>query len=191
MSVALIVMVAVLSSYTYLGRHLAQLVYQQTLESEARRTLLTFEQDVRSAISLSNPSASSVTFTIPSSGGTADVSYTYYSSATTVSGVAVPAQSLVRQVTAPAAGTPLILLRNLVSQASLTFGSSPYTYGFKYYDATGTAYAAPISSSNLIGIKQVSLSFLTAAGSSSTGTATPNYYGTSPRLALRNKTLLQ
>ena len=73
MSLALMVMTAILSSYTFLGRSLARLVNQQSLQSEARRALAYFAQDVRMASGLTdtaNLSATRVSLTLPTGTGT-------------------------------------------------------------------------------------------------------------------------
>jgi hypothetical protein len=186
MSLALTVLVAVLSTYTLLAQHMVRLANQQTLETEARRTLLAFEQDVRATTGLTSASSTGLTLTLPTATGSTDVSYAYYSSTTTVAGVSIPAESLVRRSPA-ASGIPRVLLRNILSSE---FGSSPYTYGFTYYDASGQQYAHPVASSDLGGIKQLSLAFRTATGSTLTGTRTPTYIGATPRLILRNKPFL-
>jgi len=180
MSLALIVMTAVLSSFLFLGRNFTRLANQQTLENQGRRTLLTFEQDVRLASAITSASSSQLTLTIPPVSGSTATSITYaYDSAT---------DRLVRT----AGGTSRTLLENIVDT---TFGVNPFTYGFKYHDSMGTQIAASTTASltagELLSVKQVSLSFLTATGVAANGTKTPNYYGTSARLALRNKPLLQ
>lgn len=189
MSLGLVVMIAVISSYLFLARNFTRLANQQTVEAQSRRLLGTFAQDVRNASSLTSASPSALTLTIPAAGAPADtnVSYTYYPSATTVGGVSIPAESLVRQSPATS-GPPHVLLGNLVS---LSFGASPYLYGFKYYDSAGAEIPAPISAVDLRSVKHISVSFLAAAGNASNGTKTANFHGNSPRLALRNKPLLQ
>ena len=49
MSLALVVMTGVLSTFSFLGRNLNRLANQQKLESEGRRALAYFAQDVRMA----------------------------------------------------------------------------------------------------------------------------------------------
>lgn len=175
MTLALIVMTGVLSTFTFLGRNLNRLSNQQKLESESRRTLAYFGQDVRMAIALTSPSDTTVTFTRYTSSGTTTTVYNYYSSATTVSGVAIPAGSLTR--TTPSGGTPVILLTNLLS------------FDIDYYDASDNAvtdFTNKVSS-----IKKVAMDFRSQTGSSPNGTLTPVYAGGSPRIAIRNKVLLE
>jgi type II secretory pathway pseudopilin PulG len=174
MALALTVMAAVLSAFAFLGRQLVRLSHQQTLETEARRTLAAFAQDARLATALTSPGATALTFTQPTATGTTTVAYTYYSAATTVSGVPIPAGSLTR--TSPSGGTPVILVRNLQSIA------------FTYFDASDnriTDFTNKLSS-----IKKIALAFNTQTGRSADGTLTPVFSSASPRISLRNKPLL-
>lgn len=179
MSLALIVMSAVLSSYAFLGRNLTRLANQHDLETSARRAQGYFAQDARMASDVSNPTSTSLTFDIPAATGTTTVSYSYYTSATTVGGVSIPAYSLARRTPA-SSGTPLILVRDIV----------PLSFAFKYYDASGTEYTTPTSANYRLGLKQVSFSYIARTGSGVNGTLTRNYTAESPRFALRNKALL-
>ncbi len=167
------IMAAVLSSYIYLGRSLTRLGNQQALETEARRTLGYFTQDVLTATGLSGtPSASSVTFTLPAANGTMTVAYAYDSTAGTLTRT-------------PGSGTAVVLLRNITSPGCI----------FRYYDSAGSAYdngSSPYTTVTTYsaGIKQVSLQFSTQVGNASNGTRTQVYQVASSRLVLRNKTLL-
>ncbi len=175
MSLALIVMTGVLSTFTFLGRNLNRLTNQQQLESEARRALAYFGQDVRMASALTSPGDSTVTFTQLTSTGTTTTVYNYYPSATTVSGVNIPAGSLTR--TSPSGSTPVILLRNLLS------------FDFDYTDMSDNAvtnFTNKVSS-----IKKVAMEFSSQTGVSANGTLTPVYQGASPFLVIRNKPLLE
>ena len=69
-SLSLIVMTAVLASYVFVARTYARTVAfgsanQPTLEAQGRRTLAYFAQDVQLSSALGNPTASSVTLTVP------------------------------------------------------------------------------------------------------------------------------
>jgi type II secretory pathway pseudopilin PulG len=166
MSLALMVMGAVLSSYIFLGRNLARLANQQTLETQGRRALAYFAQDVRMASGLTSPSVSGVTLTLP----VASVTYTYDSSAHT----------LTRQVQG---ATAQILVSNLLS------------FYFRYYDDTGLPYdngSSPYTTQTdyLPGIKQVSMFLTSQVGNSGNGTQTPVYQAASSRLIIRNLQLL-
>ena len=110
MSLSLIVMTAVLTTYVSLGRNFTRSLglssaNQPNLETQARRTLSAFAQDVRMASGIPStftPSATSLTITIPTTSGTKTVSYYINATAAdvtvTLSGYSttVPAQTLVR-----------------------------------------------------------------------------------------------
>jgi Tfp pilus assembly protein PilW len=175
------VMAAVLSSYIYLGRSYGRLANQQILETEARRTLQRFTMDVQSATGISGtPSATSVTFTIPTSTGTTTtVAYAYDSTAGTFTRT-------------PAGGTTLVLLR-YITTSGLTV---------RYYDSSNNEYTTATLSagSYLAGIKQLSLEFstqtrLSTSGaqsvSNANGTQTQVYRVASGRLLIHNSALLQ
>ncbi len=176
MSLALIVMTGVLSTFSFLGRNLNRLANQQKLESETRRTLAYFTQDIHMATALTSPSASTLTLTVPTTAGTSTVLYTYHTSAATVAGVSVPANSLTRR--APAGGTPVILLYDIM----------PSGFAFTYFDGTNTAVTD--FTNKTLYIRKVSMSFSTQSGNSANGTRTQVNRGASPRLAFRNKALL-
>lgn len=171
MSLALMIIAAVLSSYLFLGRSLGRLVTQQTLDNEGRRALAYFAQDVRLASGISGtPSASSVTLTVPSGATTTTVAYTYNSGTGTLTRT-------------PASGTSLTLASNLLS------------FYFRYYNDTGTAYdsgSVPYTTqtSYMAGIKQISLTLTSQTGSANNGTRTAVNNFTSPRLLIRNRALL-
>ncbi len=181
-SLSLIVMTAVLASYVFVARTYARTVAfgsanQPTLEAQGRRTLAYFAQDVQLSSALGNPTASSVTLTVPGSlGGTKEVSYYFNGTASpvTVNGYAVPAMSLARI--------------DVTTGAGLTLHSTLLTCVFSYYDSTNNPYTTYVS--HLPGIKQMSVAFTAQSGTATNGTLTRIYKIASPRLALRNKALL-
>ena len=191
LSLSLIVMTAVLTTYVSLGRNFTRTLglssaNQPNLESQARRTLATFTQDVRmsSGIPISfTPTATSLTLTLPTTTGTKTVSYYINATASpvtvTLSGYSttVPAQTLVR--VDGSNGATLTLQSSL-----LVTGTNTFTY----YDSSGYPYTTFVN--YLPGIKQVSFTITTQAGSSTNGTLTQAYRTDSPRLLFRNKTLL-
>jgi len=61
MSIGSIVMLAVFSTYIFLGRNLTRLSYRSTLETQSRKILTTFATDIRNAKSITNPSTSTLT----------------------------------------------------------------------------------------------------------------------------------
>lgn len=171
LSLSLTIMAAVLSSYLFLGRSLSRLVNQQTLETEGRRTLATFTQDVRASSAISGtPSVSTVTLTIPSGASTTTVAWSYNST----TGI------LTRT---PASGTARTLVSNLTS------------LHFRYYNEAGTAYdsgSSPYTTQTdyMSGLKQISLAFTSQTGSANNGTLTSVHSFASPRLLVRNRALL-
>jgi Tfp pilus assembly protein PilW len=168
------VMAAVFSSYIYLGRSLARLANQQTLETEARRALGHFAQDVEQAAGISGtPSASTVTLKIPAgASGTTTVTYAFTNDANNNG-------TLTRT---PASGPAVVLLRNILNNG-LTL---------RYYDSASTEYpnAAWPAGYYLESIKQLSLEFSTQTGSAPNGTRTFVQQTASGRLILRNRGFL-
>ena len=164
------VMTAVLTTYVTLGRNFTRSLgissaNQPNLESQARRTLAYFTRDVRMAIGISGtPSASSLTLTLPTGTGSTTVAYAYDSTA----------QTLTRT---PASGT------------AQTLHSSLLSFTFNYYDSSGNPYTS--FTNYLSGIKQLSITFTSQAGTSVNGTLTQVYQSSSSRLLFRNKALLQ
>lgn len=166
-------MAAVLSSYIYLGRSLNRLTYQQTLETEARRTLDTFTNDVQLATGVDTTttvSASTVRLTIPSTTGAATtVTYTFTND-TGGNG------TLVRT---PSGGTAQTLLRNILNNG----------LAIRYFDAAGTEYTT--YTDYLPGIKQLALEFSTQTGVAANGTQTRVHQSVSSRVLLRNRGFLE
>jgi hypothetical protein len=109
------------------------------------------------------PSASSVTLTLPTGTGTTTVTYNYDGIAGTLTRT-------------PASGSALILHSSLL------------TCAFSYYDSSGNPYTTYVN--YLPGIKQLSLSVTAQAGNSTNGTLTQVYQTDSPRLIIRNRSLL-
>ena len=181
-SLSLIVMTGVLSSYVFVARSYNRtigfgLANQPTLESQGRRTLAWLAQDVQMASAVSALSASEVTLTVPrSDGGTKNVTYYYNGTGAAVSvySVTVPANALARI--------------DRTTATALTLHSSLLTCVFSYHDTEGNPYATYVN--YLIGIKQVALVLTAQTGSSVNGTLTQVYRVASPRMLLRNKTLL-
>jgi Tfp pilus assembly protein PilW len=195
------VLAAVLSSYLYLSRQLARLAHQQTLETEGRRALGYFTQDVQRASGLvtistspTSPAANRVDLTVPSATGTNQtITYYYNPSLTTaatvsISGtnVAMPAASLTRCVYNGSAVTAQTLLRYITDGDTDTADND---LQIRYYDSSGNEYTS--YSSYLPGIKQLTLEFVTQTGVAASGTQTPLYRVKSSRLVLRNRSFLQ
>jgi Tfp pilus assembly protein PilW len=150
-SLSLIVMTAVLSSYVFVARAYTRTIgfgvpNQPTLEAQGRRTLTYFSQDVEMTSAIGSPSASEVTLTVPNSlGGTKNVTYYYNSTSAAVSiySVTVLANSLARI--------------DRATNTALTLHTSLLTCVFTYYDDSGNPYTA--YTDYLKGIKQVSMVF--------------------------------
>jgi hypothetical protein len=181
------VMAAVLSSYVYLAKSFVRLTNQQTLETEGRRALGYFTQDVQAATGIDATltlSATRFSLTVPAGTGTNTITYYYHNSdtdtAVTISGssITMTANSLTRCVYNGTTVTAQILMRNITS-GSLTFS---------YYDASGHAYTA--YTDYLPGIKQLVLQFSSQTGQNANGTQTPVYQVASSRLIMRNKAVL-
>ncbi len=181
-SLSLMVMGAVLSSYVFLARNFTRSLgvnssNQPTLESQGRRTLAYFTQDVRMGSAVSGISATEMTLTLPSStGSTRLITYYYNSTANSVSiyGITATPKSLTR------------IDRN--TSTALTLHNDLLTFSFSYYDTTGNLITS--YTNYAIGLKQVSFSLTSQAGSAINGTLTPVFQIASPRLVLRNKTVL-
>ena len=192
MSLSLMIMTAILSSYTFLGRSLARLVNQQTLQGESRRALAYFAQDVRMASGLTdtpNLSATRMSLTIPTGTGTNTITYYYNSTAisgstvsdnVTVNGstVSMQREALTRCVYNGTTVTSLTLVNNITASG----------FTFTYYDASGNTYTS--FTNYLSGIKQLGLSYTAQKGDNINGTQTPVQQYASPRLILRNRSLL-
>ncbi len=203
-------MAAVLSGYIFLGRNLGRALgtsspNQPTLESQGRRALTYFPQDVRMAGSVvSTLPAAPDTFanrlilvlSSSSLSGTSQVLYYYNGStasvylhndppANTIDGspdatsVELPAATLARVILDATPRSAVILHRNLLSCS------------FSYYDISGNPYTifnpATTGFSSLDGIKQISLSFSAQGGNSANGTQTAVYSYASPPFILRNR----
>ncbi len=111
-SLLAIVLAGVLAAYLFVGRNLTRLVNLQHQEVESRRTLRTFTQDVSAAIQLSTATATAITLSKPTAGGTTTVAYAYSAAGGT----------LVRTE----GGTPQTLLSGLT------------TFSITYYNEAGT-----------------------------------------------------
>lgn len=205
-SLSAAIMAAVLSSYIYLGRGFGRLVIQQKLETESRRALGYFSQDVQTASGIessNSPSSNRFSLYVPTATGANIVTYYYNSNIPTstadfdnvsVNGTTVKMerQCLTRCVYNYATVSSQVLLRNITDQNSATTSD----LFFRYYDTAGVAYDSGTSPFTTItsyarGIKAVSLQFSLQAGVAANGTQTPVHHVTSGRLALRNKNYLQ
>lgn len=169
-TLGIMVLGAVLSSYIFLGRQLARLANMQTLETEGRRALGYFTQDVQKAIGISGtPSASAVTLTIPTNtGATTTVAYSFTND---TGGNGTFTRT-------PSGGTAQTLVRYIINNG-LTIS---------FFDSSGNPYSA--YTDYLPGIKQLALEFSTQTGNAGNGTRTPLNVTTSNRIVMRNKPFL-
>lgn len=175
-------MITVLATYVSLARNFTRALGVNSsenppLEAQTRLTLRYFAQDASMAsgfLSSPAPSASAVTFVIPTATGSKQVAYAYNATS----------KSLTRTVTENSTTTSRIIHTNLLSCLLRYYDSADQPYN----DATGTGYAnfahyVPYA-------KKVSLELSTQAGKSTNGTLTQIYRAASPRVLLRNTGLL-
>lgn len=182
MSLGLMVLAAVLSSYVFLARNFTRSLgissaNEPPLEGQSRRALASFTQEVRMASGITGTaSATEVTLVLPGSTGTKNITYYYNSSSTTavVYGVSTKPNSLTRIDRSNSTG--------------LTLQSNILACSISYYDVAGNPYTTYVN--YLSGVKWLNLSYTTQVGSSANGTLTPVFQFTSAPLLLRNKSLL-
>jgi type II secretory pathway pseudopilin PulG len=204
-SLSAAVLAAVLSSYIYLGRSLARLANQQALETQARRAIGYFTQDVQQATGLvtlstapASPAANRVDLTIPTATGATNTVTYYYNSDLTdsavvtinLTAVTMPAASLTRCVDNGTTVTSITLLRNITDGDT---AENDNDLLFRFFDASGNEYetATLAARSYLPGIKLVSLEFAAQIQTVNAGTSTPVQREATARLALRNRGFLQ
>lgn len=200
-SLSAAVLAAVLSSYIFLGRQLARLANQQTLETQARLAIGTFTQDVQNATGLvvisttpASPAANRVDLTVRDSTGTTNTITYYYNSSlannanVTVNGatITVPAASLIRCVYNGTTVTSRTLVRYITDGDLL---ENDNDLQFRFYDAGGREYTT--YTNYLPGIKQLTLEYRAQVATRNQGTTTPIQRETTGRLALRNRGFLQ
>jgi len=177
-SLSLMVMAAVLSSYVFLARNFTRslgvvftttsnsitLVNRPSLETQGRQTLAYFSQDVRMASGIvGSPSDAALTLTIPTATGSTTVAYSY--------------DAVNQTLTRTWSGmTGQVIHYNVLG---CTFG---------YFDMSGRPYTTYVN--YLGGIKQLSVALTAQGGSARNQTLTQVYRSESPRLLLRNRRLL-
>ncbi|MDD3179089.1 MAG: hypothetical protein PHQ04_01920 [Opitutaceae bacterium] len=122
MTLGLMIMSAVASAYLFLGKNLGRLANAQQIEQKSHLALQYFTNDVASASSVDSASTGSQLqlTVVPSSGGSAIVTYAYDNGAGT----------LTRTYES---NTPVVLMTDLTQ---LNFG---------YFSKTGTVNATPLS----------------------------------------------
>jgi len=196
MTLSLMVMGAVLSSYVFLGRNFTRSLgltsaNEPTLEEQGRRTLSALSRDIQTAVDVSTtgiapdllPNASVMTLILPSNTEKRRITYYYNSSNTEVYFSTYPIASNCLVRIDQSRGTSEILHAHLLS------------FYFRYFDSSGHPYdnsTAPFATGTdyLSGIKQIAVNFTTQGGNAANGTQTQIYSNSSPRWILRNKQLL-
>ena len=199
------VLLAVLNAYIFVARSYTRTIgfglpNEPTLESQGRRALAAFAQDVQMASYIAVPTGTpplygtpvssasfdqEITLTVPRpTGGTQLVTYYYNSTAAAVSvySVSVAAKSLAR-------------IERTTSVVRTLHGSL-LSCIFNFYDASGNMYTLDgynhlVSTNYLTGIKQMSLVLTSQTGNSVNNSQTRVYQVASPRLLFRNKSLLR
>jgi len=172
------VMAAVLSSYVFLARNFTRSlgvvftttsgnftqVNRPSLETQGRQTLAYFSQDVRLASGIAGtPSDAALTLTIPTATGSTTVAYSY--------------DAVNQTLTRTWSGmTGQVLHYNVLGCT------------FSYFDISGNPYTTYVN--YLGGIKQLSVALTAQGGSARNQTLTQVYRSESPRLLLRNRSLL-
>jgi Tfp pilus assembly protein PilW len=190
MSISMVVIAALLSSYTFLGRNLVRDSNQQQLEVQSRKMLQVFGQDVRMAANIPSFSANEVTLRLPSGSGTSffDVAYAFSASAGTYQVPLLRADGTTANYayTAPTAGT---LTRIDGTNGAVTLLTGASNFSFRYLDKLGLS-VDPTPPTYPLRVKQIEVSgFTITAGTASIGTQS-QYTGASARLVLRNKHLV-
>lgn len=177
-SLSLMVMAAILSSYVFLARNFTRslgvvftrtttdysLVNRPSLETQGRLTLAYFTQDVRMASGVTGTlSADTVTLSIPTATGSTTVTYAY--------------DALNQTLTRTWSGMSGQVIHYNVLGCT-----------FNYYDISGNPYTT--YTNFLLGIKQLSFALTAQGGSARNKTQTQVYSTDSPRLLIRNRSLL-
>lgn len=161
---------AILSSFTFLGRNLVRNSNQQQLETQSRRALVFLAKDIHAATDLGTCSSSGMALALPyvHSDGTVttySVTYTYDSVAgtltRTVAGTAPPG----------------------VSTATLTMLVGVPSFSFNYLDRQG----APVDPTYPLRVKQIELAGFTATVGTAAVNTQSSLVGASARLTLRSR----
>jgi Tfp pilus assembly protein PilW len=167
------VFAGVLSAYIFLGRGLTRQANQESLESRSRQALYYFTQDVSSAttISAQNPGNQTdgtlMTLNTPGSGTV------IYSCNWDL-------------------GPTLGILQRQAGSATVTLLTNLSSLNVGYFDLTGTAVTVPTTAptSPQINIKQVNMTFTSAAGYAASGSRS-QLTVVSPIVIMKNKALLE
>jgi hypothetical protein len=168
-SMAAVVMVALLSSFLFIGRNLARLANYQSLQTQARTALAYLRRDFAVAESVKSgttPTASSVTIVLPAG----EVTYTYDNAS----------RNLRRQANF-GANRDFSLLRNSHCECtSFAFRYFTTTDGQPTDQASGTA-SVPYS------IKRIEIGFVLESPSTTAVETRTRYEAASSRFLIRNR----
>lgn len=162
-----IVLLGVLSSFLMLGRSGARLSNYQDMESQSRKALEEFAQDVRMASAITTNSASSITLTVTDNYASNGGQVTYAYGSVTIGGTSYTNVFYRRPGNTSSAAAATVLMRNVT------------TCTFNRYDRLGAATASDSST------KRVELSLKSSITSATTATATENAIGAT--YVMRNK----
>ena len=160
MSLAFIIIAAILSAYLFLGRNLTRLVNLQQQEVKSRRVLQMFTSDVSSAIRLTTATDTVMVLSVQTAASPATVTYTY---------------------TAGAANTGTLTRADAAGTVTLLTGLSTFDFNFFAEDGSATTSATSI--------KSAQFSFTSAVGTAANGTRAGSTI-VSSRVVLRNKPAL-
>lgn len=168
-SLAAIVMVAVFSSFLFIGRNLSRLASYQALETESRKALTYLRRDFALAQAVKSgttPTASSVTLVLPSG----DVTYSYDSGT----------RRLRRQATF-GPNTDLYLLKNDHCECT--------SFTLAYYTTTDAAPTDQVTPATIVpySIKQIQVGFVVESPSSWSSATRTRYEAASSRFLIRNR----
>lgn len=193
MSISMVVIAALLSSYTFLGRNLVRYSNQQQLETQSRRMLQMFSQDVHMATDVPSFSANQVILRLPNgTSGTSffDVAYAYNTNAGTYSVTLLKTDDTTGtySYTTTATGTLTRIDYTNGALTLLTGISTAPVFSFTYLDQQGVTLTP--SSTYAFRIKQIEVAnFIAISGTASAGTQS-SFTGASARFVLRNKYLI-
>lgn len=162
-----IVLLGVLSSFLMLGRSGARLSNYQDMESQSRKALEEFAQDVRMSSGLTTNSSSSITLSVTDSYTSDGNMVTYAYGSVTVGSTTYSNVFYRRPGNTSSTSTATVLMRNVTSCT------------FNRYDRLGAATTSDSST------KRIELSLKSSITSATTATATEN--AISSTYVMRNK----
>ncbi|MEO7414686.1 MAG: prepilin-type N-terminal cleavage/methylation domain-containing protein [Opitutaceae bacterium] len=181
-SLSAIVFAGILGGFTFLGRNLTRLVNTQEQDSKSRRAFYVFGQDINRATKIYDVSSTSFTVLVsPAADPTLH-----------------PDGDVVRYSYVKPEEERGVLTRTLNGMETSPLLANLTTFAFKYYNQAGGFLSVTatqgsnvdLTKSSAPSIKEVELSFSSAAGNSPGGTQAV-YSGSSPRFLLRNRPLLK